>query len=66
MQSITKISQGIVQAYDDENKKRVVADISGLSTDEKPLGYANGSTFLEMDTGKVFVFDQEGDAWLDL
>lgn len=35
--------------------------IVGLSTDEKPIlsNLANGSLFLEMDTGKTFCFDAE-------
>lgn len=40
----------------------------GLSTDEKP-GIAqcrNGSVFLEMDTGRVFVFDEQNEAWVEL
>ena len=35
-----------------------------LSTDEKPTqGVLNGSCLIEMDTGKVFFFDEEGAAW---
>ena len=37
-----------------------VYDLRGLSTDQKPLeNVGNGSTFLEIDTGKVFIFDKE-------
>lgn len=45
-------------------------DLIGLSTDEKPLGYANGSTFLEINTetgkAKVFIFDEENMIWREL
>lgn len=41
-------------------------DFFGLSSDEKPMDRGNGSTFLEMDTGKVFVFDRENNIWLEL
>ena len=35
-----------------------------LSTDTKPTAYiANGSMLLEMDTGKVFMFDEEHTQW---
>ena len=32
----------------------------GLSTDVKPTKHVgNGSVFIEMDTGKVYIFDEE-------
>ena len=34
----------------------------GLSTDDKPLGVATGSLFIEVDTGKAFLYDEEGAA----
>ena len=45
---------------------------SGLSTDTKPITVSdgvsnevieNGSDFIEMDTGKVFMFDKAGNVW---
>lgn len=37
----------------------------GLSTDKKPIErVGNGSTFIEMDTGKVFMFDKKSKKWL--
>jgi len=47
-------------------------DLRGLSTDTpKPtewngIGIGNGSTFLEIDTGKLFIFDAEGQSWVEL
>lgn len=38
-------------------------DLRGLSSDEKPTTLPNGSTFLEMDTGNVYVFDAENEQW---
>ena len=39
----------------------------GLSTDVKPLEEAgNGSVFIEMDTGKVYIFDEENLIWIEL
>lgn len=35
-----------------------------LSTDTKPVtGIANGSILMEMDTGKVFMFDESSLLW---
>lgn len=38
----------------------------GLSTDEKPTNVFNGSVFLEMDTGAVYLFDAEKSEWIAL
>lgn len=36
-----------------------------LSTDTKPTnGIANGSCLIEMDTKKVYFFDEEGSVWI--
>jgi len=36
-------------------------EFAGLSTDSKPtIGVATGSIFIEVDTGKVFLFNEEG------
>lgn len=37
----------------------------GLSTDTKPSSAPNGSDFLEMDTGKMWYFDDDGGDWVD-
>ena len=35
-------------------------EFRGLSTDEKPVErVGNGSVFIELDTGKVFIFDEQ-------
>ena len=47
-------------------------ELVGLSTDEKPVGLfdgqpiKNGSTFLEIDTGAVFMYDQQNNIWLTI
>lgn len=46
-------------------------ELRGLSTDEKPTKWfdspiGNGSVFLEIDTGKVFIFDEENQEWVEL
>lgn len=39
----------------------------GLSTDVKPTKrVGNGSVFIEMDTGKVYIFDEENVIWKEL
>lgn len=43
--------------------KRV--DMFGLSTDTKPTNVGNGSTFKEMDTGDIYMFDEENSLWLE-
>lgn len=46
------------------NGKDVELEYRGLSTDEKPTeNVVNGSVFIEMDTGKVYMFDGEGSEW---
>ena len=38
----------------------------GLSTDTvRPEDCANGSQFIEMDTGKVFFYDAENQQWIE-
>lgn len=49
-----------------------VFELRGKSSDAKPIGFynealvGNGSTFLEMDTGNVFMFDEENQKWEEL
>lgn len=50
---------------------RYAFDISGLSTDTKPTEtfgnrgkIANGSTFFEMDTQKLFFYDEAHESWI--
>ena len=43
------------------------AELYGTSSDSKPTtGYANGSTFLEVDTGKIYLFNETTSAWVEL
>lgn len=39
----------------------------GLSTDSKPTGgaVANGSVFIEMNTGKVYFYNASGGVWIE-
>ena len=36
----------------------------GLSTDTKPAA-ANGDSFIEMDTGKLYLYDADGADWTE-
>jgi hypothetical protein len=52
--------------------RKIPHEFFGLSTDEKPTGkingcnLINGSIFLEIDTGKVFLYDEENYKWCEL
>lgn len=37
-----------------------------LSTDTKPTTYANGSILIEIDTGKVFMFNETVSEWVEM
>ena len=51
--------------YRGQNK--VLIEAVCLSTDSKPTtGIANGSICLEMNTGKIFMFNEDGSAWVEL
>ena len=42
-------------------------EFRGLSTDEKPVErVGNGSIFIEIDTGKVFMFDEQNKVWKEI
>ena len=51
--------------------KTVVVELRGLSTDEKPTeltgsDIANGCTFIEIDTGKIYFYDLENELWKEV
>lgn len=42
-------------------------EFRGLSTDTKPIEkVGNGSIFIEMDTSKVFMFDEQNKEWKEI
>lgn len=64
----------MISLYKIENPKTksdgeyISAELRGLSTDEKPTEISgkkidNGSAFIEIDTGKVFLYDLENETW---
>lgn len=39
-------------------------ELRGNSNDTKPIeGIGNGSTFLETDTGKLYIYDLDSETW---
>ena len=49
----------------------ISAELRGLSTDTKPTKINdkkidNGSTFIEIDTDKIFMFDLENEQWKEI
>lgn len=43
----------------------LITEYDGLSTDTKPTdGVRNGSVFAEMDTGLVYLFDEQNGEWI--
>ena len=41
------------------------SSFAGLSVDDKPLDVENGSSFKEIDTGRVFRYDKENNLWIE-
>lgn len=41
-------------------------EFAGLSTDAKPtVGVGTGSIFVEVDTGKVYFFNEASETWVE-
>ena len=57
--------------YDYLHDNIVRFDLCGLSSDPKPVPnfekriIANGSSFIEMDTGLLYLFDENSQKWLE-
>lgn len=55
-----------------DRPNRSYMELYGLSTDEKPIKkfnntfIGNASTYLEMDTKKVFIYDEENHKWWEI
>lgn len=43
---------------------RIPSDFIGLSTDTKPTDVENASSFYEMDTKALYLFDEQNKVWL--
>lgn len=49
----------------------ISVEFRGLSTDDMPTEYngkkiANGSAYIQIDTGKVFLYDIESEEWKEV
>ena len=52
--------------YDSNNDPIYYAEIAGKSGDSKPTaGLCTGSIFTEVDTGKVFFFNEATSSWVE-
>lgn len=61
---ISIIDEADIREY--PNKVQTVKTYSGLSTDSKPTeGIANGSQFIELDSGKLYMFDKDSELWME-
>lgn len=41
------------------------SSFAGRSVDDKPLDVENGSSFKEIDTGRIFRYDKENNLWIE-
>lgn len=67
----------MISLYDVRNNKiepdetKITVELRGLSTDTKPTEINNktidnGSTFIEIDTGKIYFYDLENEEWKEV
>lgn len=67
----------MVTIYESKNREvkgeveAINVELRGLSTDTKPTEVnerevGNGSTFIEIDTGKIFFYDAENEQWKEI
>jgi len=47
-------------------KKDKVLELRGLSTDTKPTDVGNGSIYICIDTGDIYMFDENGKEWKEI
>lgn len=64
---ITILRKNNVDAGDNQRE----LEIKGLSTDNKPttinsVNIPNGTVFIEIDTGKIYMFDAQGLLWKEI
>ena len=57
----------IVRSIQGDDEVKYLHEYRGLSTDEKPNPVGgNGSTFFEIDTGDMYIYDGENGDWIAL
>lgn len=52
----------------DKSGKYFIGDLAGKSTDTKPteiedMKVGNGCTYIEVDTGDIYIYDLENEEW---
>ncbi len=57
---------GSADRLDEHGNPIRIVDAYCLSTDTKPTTWENGSTLLEMDTSKVYMYDADNETWREL
>lgn len=55
----------MITTYETHGMRKTHYSMYGLSTDTKPTNVTNASTFYEMDTQKVYLFDETNKVWLE-
>ena len=61
MITIAKTTEGNTQ-----DRNNPILEIRGLSTDNKPTeNITNGSSFIEMNTGKIYFYNAESEQWIE-
>lgn len=68
MVTVGKIERNI---FGQNGEEKVLVELRGLSTDTKPTELdgqkiENGSTFVEIDTGKIYMYDLENEDWKEI
>lgn len=48
------------------SKTETSVELRGLSTDTKPTNVDNGSVFIEIDTGTIYMFDGQNKIWKEI
>lgn len=48
------------------SRKDKTVELRGLSTDTKPTDVGNGSVFIEIDTGTIYMFDAVSKQWKEM
>lgn len=54
-----------------EDKPLILVELRGLSSDTKPTviqngDIENGSSFIEIDTGKLYLYDGSSNSWVEV
>lgn len=60
------VTISVNKSAEDKYGQGAFYDIRGLSTDTKPVGVPNGSSYAEIDTGKGYLFDADGSEWHEI